>query len=175
LDLAFQCHAPALVHIRGASAQRYGEFEEGEIDQGECVPTLQLPDPLARERAGMPAALAKAKLAPLPRHARATPDEAGPFLRDDFVDLAAIGERDSGDGWRHGRHDQRIDPDQHPSIDTRPAAQLRCGVHTEAVTNAVHGFANPNADRQNLAALEYHRPTDERSWRAMRDLFDETF
>lgn len=41
--------------------------------------------------------------------------------------------------------------------------------------NAVHGFANPDADRRGVAALGYHRPTDERSWRAMRDLFEETF
>jgi len=41
--------------------------------------------------------------------------------------------------------------------------------------NAVHGFANPDADRHRNPALAYHKPTDERSWRAMRDLFDETF
>ncbi|HEY4011693.1 MAG TPA: dienelactone hydrolase family protein [Polyangiaceae bacterium] len=41
--------------------------------------------------------------------------------------------------------------------------------------NAVHGFTNPNADRFGNPALGYHRPTDERSFRAMRDLFDETF
>jgi dienelactone hydrolase len=41
--------------------------------------------------------------------------------------------------------------------------------------NAVHGFSNPEADRRGIAALKYHRPTHERSWRAMRDLFDETF
>ncbi len=41
--------------------------------------------------------------------------------------------------------------------------------------NAVHGFANPEADRRGFASLKYHRPTHERSWRAMRDLFDETF
>ncbi|MBV9947226.1 MAG: dienelactone hydrolase family protein [Myxococcales bacterium] len=41
--------------------------------------------------------------------------------------------------------------------------------------NAVHGFANPDADRFKHPALAYHRPTDERSFRAMRDLFDETF
>jgi dienelactone hydrolase len=42
--------------------------------------------------------------------------------------------------------------------------------------NAVHGFANPDAGRHgNPALLAYHRPTDERSFRAMRDLFDETF
>jgi hypothetical protein len=26
-----------------------------------------------------------------------------------------------------------------------------------------------------VAAVAYHRPTADRSWRAMRDLFDETF
>jgi dienelactone hydrolase len=41
--------------------------------------------------------------------------------------------------------------------------------------NAVHGFSNPGADRHGHPALAYHRPTDERSFRAMRDLFDETF
>ncbi|WP_394830012.1 dienelactone hydrolase family protein [Pendulispora rubella] len=40
---------------------------------------------------------------------------------------------------------------------------------------AVHGFANPNADRLNNPAVAYHRPSHERSWRAMIDLFDETF
>jgi dienelactone hydrolase len=41
--------------------------------------------------------------------------------------------------------------------------------------NAVHGFSNPEADRRGFAGLAYHRPTDERSFRPMRDLFDETF
>jgi dienelactone hydrolase len=41
--------------------------------------------------------------------------------------------------------------------------------------NAVHGFANPDADRHKHPALGYHQLSDERSFRAMRDLFDETF
>jgi dienelactone hydrolase len=41
--------------------------------------------------------------------------------------------------------------------------------------NVVHGFTNPEADRHQHPALAYHRLTDERSFRAMRDLFDETF
>ncbi|WP_394840741.1 dienelactone hydrolase family protein [Pendulispora brunnea] len=40
---------------------------------------------------------------------------------------------------------------------------------------AVHGFANPDADRLKNPALAYHRPSHERSWRAMIDLFEETF
>jgi hypothetical protein len=39
----------------------------------------------------------------------------------------------------------------------------------------VHGFTNPGSDSFRHPALAYHRPTHERSWRAMRDLFDETF
>ncbi len=41
--------------------------------------------------------------------------------------------------------------------------------------NAVHGFTNPEVDRRNHPALKYDQRTDERSFRAMRDLFDETF
>jgi dienelactone hydrolase len=41
--------------------------------------------------------------------------------------------------------------------------------------NAVHGFTNPEVDRRNHPALRYDQRTDERSFRAMRDLFDETF
>lgn len=38
---------------------------------------------------------------------------------------------------------------------------------------AVHSFTNPGADPSAFAGVAYHRPTDERSWRAMLDLFDE--
>ena len=40
---------------------------------------------------------------------------------------------------------------------------------------AVHGFANPLAGRLGNPAVQYHELADRRSWRAMRDLFDETF
>jgi len=40
---------------------------------------------------------------------------------------------------------------------------------------AVHSFTNPSADERGMPGLAYHRPTDERSWRAMLDLFDEVF
>ena len=38
---------------------------------------------------------------------------------------------------------------------------------------AVHSFTNEGADAMGIAAIKYHKPTDERSWRAMLDLFDE--
>jgi dienelactone hydrolase len=40
---------------------------------------------------------------------------------------------------------------------------------------AMHSFTNPNAGLSRLPGLAYHRSTDERSWRAMLDFFDERF
>jgi dienelactone hydrolase len=40
---------------------------------------------------------------------------------------------------------------------------------------AKHSFTHPRADLAAAAGLEYHQPTDERSWRAMLDLLDEVF
>ncbi|HEX4490185.1 MAG TPA: dienelactone hydrolase family protein [Acidimicrobiia bacterium] len=39
---------------------------------------------------------------------------------------------------------------------------------------AQHSFTHPRSANTGLPGLAYHRPTDERSWRAMRDLFAET-
>jgi dienelactone hydrolase len=40
---------------------------------------------------------------------------------------------------------------------------------------AVHSFTNPNAGLSSFPGVAYHQPTDERSWRAMLDFFDERF
>ena len=40
---------------------------------------------------------------------------------------------------------------------------------------AVHSFTNPNAEMSGFPGVAYHQPTDERSWRAMLDFFDERF
>ena len=40
---------------------------------------------------------------------------------------------------------------------------------------AKHSFTNPRAGLAAVAGLEYHRPSDERSWRAMCYLLDEVF
>jgi dienelactone hydrolase len=40
---------------------------------------------------------------------------------------------------------------------------------------AQHSFTNPRAELAALSGLAYHQPSDERSWRAMLDLFDEVF
>ena len=38
-----------------------------------------------------------------------------------------------------------------------------------------HSFTHPWAEQADIPGVKYHRPTDERSWRAMLDLFDEVF
>jgi dienelactone hydrolase len=43
---------------------------------------------------------------------------------------------------------------------------------------AAHSFTHPRAgdpELRTLPGIEYHRASDERSWRAMLDLFDEVF
>jgi len=40
---------------------------------------------------------------------------------------------------------------------------------------AGHSFTNPAVDQMNRPGFAYHAPTDQRSWRAMIDLFDEAF
>jgi dienelactone hydrolase len=40
---------------------------------------------------------------------------------------------------------------------------------------AVHSFTNPEAEIMGFPGVGYHQPTDERSWRAMLDFFDERF
>jgi dienelactone hydrolase len=39
---------------------------------------------------------------------------------------------------------------------------------------AVHSFTNTEAGLSGMNGVAYHRPTDERSWRVMLDVFDET-
>ncbi|MBL7488765.1 dienelactone hydrolase family protein [Frankia sp. AgB1.9] len=40
---------------------------------------------------------------------------------------------------------------------------------------AAHSFTNPAADGSRMPAIKYDQRADERSWRAMTDLFDEVF
>jgi dienelactone hydrolase len=40
---------------------------------------------------------------------------------------------------------------------------------------AEHSFTHPLADLADLPGIKYHRPSDERSWRAMVDFLDEVF
>ena len=38
---------------------------------------------------------------------------------------------------------------------------------------AAHSFTNENASLAGIAGVEYHAPTDARTWRVMLDVFDE--
>jgi dienelactone hydrolase len=40
---------------------------------------------------------------------------------------------------------------------------------------AVHSFTNPKATGADMPGIAYHGPTDQRSWRAMLDFFEERF
>jgi dienelactone hydrolase len=40
---------------------------------------------------------------------------------------------------------------------------------------AEHSFTHPWAERVAIPGIQYHQPSDQRSWRAMLDLFDEVF
>ena len=73
-----------------------------------------------------------------------------------------------------GADDPLIPPEQRLAFEQEMRA-AKVDWRMNLYGNAVHGFSNPDADRRNLPGLAYHRPTDARSWRAMRDLFDETF
>jgi dienelactone hydrolase len=51
-----------------------------------------------------------------------------------------------------------------------------CGADWQFLTygNASHSFTDKSVDALNMKGFSYHAPTDQRSWAAMRDLFDET-
>ena len=40
---------------------------------------------------------------------------------------------------------------------------------------AAHSFTNPDADAVGMPGIKYHKPTDERSWKAMKSFFEEVF
>lgn len=73
-----------------------------------------------------------------------------------------------------GADDPLIPPEQRLAFEAEMRA-AKLDWRLNLYGNAVHGFANPLAGRLGNPAVDYHAPTDQRSWRAMRDLFDETF
>lgn len=53
------------------------------------------------------------------------------------------------------------------------AAELDWQMHIYG--GAKHSFTHPNAAAAGIPGLEYHEPSDQRSWKAMLDLFAEVF
>lgn len=73
-----------------------------------------------------------------------------------------------------GVNDPIIPPEQ------RAAFELEMNVagadwQMNLYSNAAHSFTNPAASAAGMPGIEYHEPTDQRSWRAMLDVFTEVF
>jgi dienelactone hydrolase len=74
----------------------------------------------------------------------------------------------------HGADDPFISPAQIASFQEE---MRKGGVDWQMVYygGAVHAFTNPGAGPDNSRGAAYNAPADDRSWRAMRDFFDEIF
>jgi len=74
----------------------------------------------------------------------------------------------------HGAEDPLVKKE---AVDTLTAELRRDKVDWQVVHygNAAHSFTNVEADKRQMPGLAYNRKADERSWAAMRHLFDEAF
>ncbi len=74
----------------------------------------------------------------------------------------------------HGAEDPLVKKE---AIDTLMAELRRDKADWQVVYygNAVHSFTNPEANARQVPGLAYDKKADERSWAAMRHLFDESF
>jgi dienelactone hydrolase len=72
-----------------------------------------------------------------------------------------------------GVEDPIVPPEQRASFEKE---MEEAGVDWQMILygGAAHSFTNPNAGDMGTPGIEYHEPTDRRSWQAMRDLFAET-
>ena len=72
-----------------------------------------------------------------------------------------------------GADDPIIPPEQRLAFEAEMRA-AKADWRLYVFGNAVHGFSNPEADKHRHPHLAYHPPTEERSFRAKRELFDDT-
>jgi dienelactone hydrolase len=71
-----------------------------------------------------------------------------------------------------GTEDPIIPPEQRADFEAEMrAAEADWRMHLHG--GAVHSFTNPAASDMGMPGIAYHRPSDERSWRAMLDCFTE--
>ena len=72
-----------------------------------------------------------------------------------------------------GTEDPLVPPDQRTAFEEEMRA---AGVdwRMNLYGGAAHSFTNPTASAMGVPGIEYHEPTDRRSWAAMLDLFAET-
>lgn len=73
-----------------------------------------------------------------------------------------------------GADDPMVPPEQRAAFEEEMRA-AEVDWRLNLYGGAVHSFTDPNADVSGFPGVAYHQPTDERSWRAMLDLFDERF
>jgi dienelactone hydrolase len=73
-----------------------------------------------------------------------------------------------------GVQDPIVPPEQRAAFE-REMTQADVDWRMTLFGQAAHSFTNPDADATIMPGLAYHALSDERSWRAMIDLFDETF
>jgi hypothetical protein len=78
-------------------------------------------------------------------------------------------------GLRHAEHLAAAEVGEREGVLRAQPEVDPAGIAAIGYCFAARRFSNPAADSFNNPALAYHRLTDERSLRAMRDLFDETF
>ncbi|MCW5765384.1 MAG: dienelactone hydrolase family protein [Phycisphaeraceae bacterium] len=74
----------------------------------------------------------------------------------------------------HGAEDDFVKPEE---ITNFHAFMKEAGKRFVFISysGAVHAFTNPNADKANIPSVRYNADADRRSWRHMRDLFEEVF
>ena len=72
-----------------------------------------------------------------------------------------------------GAEDPLVPPDQRAGFEQE---MREGGVDWQLLLygGAAHSFTNPSAGQLGVPGIEYHEPTDRRSWAAMRQLFEET-
>lgn len=72
-----------------------------------------------------------------------------------------------------GSEDPLVPPEQRQAFEVEMrAAGVDWQLHLYG--GAAHSFTNPNAGALGMPGIEYHEPTDRRSWKTMLDFFDET-
>jgi len=74
----------------------------------------------------------------------------------------------------HGAEDPIVPP---PEVDAFIKEMRESGCDWEFISygNTLHSFTNPAVDGMNNPAAKYNETSDKRSWKAMRDFFDEIF
>jgi len=74
----------------------------------------------------------------------------------------------------HGADDPMVSQEQVQAVEkefTDAGADLKVVQYP----GAVHAFSNPDADKHNIKGVAYNKEADEKSWQAMKELFEQIF